>query len=227
MEKYEKYAHRIWYKDAQFDDESKDYHETDFFVNAGSRHSHNPKKKRKITHIVIHVTGWNAMDASGTINRFRAKENRVSTHYIIDREGVVIQMVREEHIANHIRGMWSQHNKKSIAIEHVNPNHDKNRKNPTEAQYKASARLVAYLCKKYNIPIIHSSGYKQSGILGHKEFDRKTDHNCTHPVWDWKKYMGLVRNAAKEIDITKKLHQGESEILPQAEIPKAKKTIIA
>lgn len=223
---YNKYKHRTWFKDAQFDAEAKDYQGTDFFIKAGRRHRHIPKKERKITHIVIHVTGYLAQDASGSVNTFRAADNKVSVHYIIDRQGVVIQMVREAHIANHIRGMWSKFNEKSIAIEHVNTNTETIKMNPTEIQYKESAHLVAYLCKKYNIPIIHSSGFKQSGILGHKEFDKKTKHNCTHPVWDWEKYMALVKSAAKKIERTKKSYLKLNERPPQTEISKAIKRAI-
>jgi len=43
----------------------------------------------------------------------------------------------------------------------------------TDAEYKAAAKLVAYLCKKYNVPIYHPDGVAPAdptqgkGIIGH------------------------------------------------------------
>ncbi|MBO0950457.1 N-acetylmuramoyl-L-alanine amidase [Fibrella forsythiae] len=106
----------------------------------------------------------------------------VSAHYVVDRDGMVYQFVEENNVAYHA-GLA---NRDSIGIEHVcSPDDD-----PTEVQYQASARLVNYLCTKYNIP------KERSHIVGHQEADMGTDHNCPGPRWNWPNYMALVNRTA-------------------------------
>jgi hypothetical protein len=58
---------------------------------------------------------------------------------------------------------------------------------PTEAQYRASARLVAWLLRQYGIPC------DREHVLGHAEADTKTTHtSCPNAVWDWEAYMTML-----------------------------------
>jgi len=104
-------------------------------------------------------------------------------------------MVREANIANHVGGIHSVHNQESIGIEHVNPYTPSARMTPTERQYEASARLVQWLCHRYNIPIMHELTPRGRGIKGHIEVSPNSRHvNCPNPAWDWNLYIGLVNN---------------------------------
>jgi len=110
-------------------------------------------------------------------------------------------MVKEENIANHAGYV----NEKSIGIEHVNTySHNKRGKRlkPTREQYNASARLVAHLCLKYDIPVIHCTSCNEKGIAGHTEIDGKTKHGeCVDPAWDWDTYIKKVQHMAMLIKL--------------------------
>jgi N-acetyl-anhydromuramyl-L-alanine amidase AmpD len=138
---------------------------------------------RAIRRIVIHIT--DAAEIASTISWFRRPNPlQVSAHYVIGQDGDVVQMVRHADIAHHSRGA----NSDSIGIEHA-----ANTKGvaPTQAEYEASARLVAWLCDQYGIAI------DRKHIVGHKEASGpKTDHNCPSEVWDWDRYMALVLAAS-------------------------------
>jgi|GEM_PF-2883665 len=191
---------RWWHRLRSFDPCDSDYAGTDFFISAGKRHFYTPKTERTITNIVIHITGGPAQDESGAVNTFLSRKKRTSAHYIINREGKVIQMVREDSVASHLRGgLRGDLNLRTIGIEHVNTYHKRNkrkRQKPTEVQYEASAKLVAYLCLKYDVPIVHSTNPGVKGIIGHSEMDLKTGHkNCVNPAWDWDAYIPQVKQS--------------------------------
>lgn len=146
---------------------------------------------REVNQIVIHITDGGSRIA-GTIGWFQNPNQRnargnpihVSAHYVVGRDGEVVQMVRNNDVAWHANVA----NAHSIGIEHV-----ANTRGllPTEEQYAASARLAAWLCRQYGLPIdrVH--------VLGHAETDTHTTHtDCPNAVWDWDHYMECVREAA-------------------------------
>jgi N-acetyl-anhydromuramyl-L-alanine amidase AmpD len=63
----------------------------------------------------------------------------------------------------------------------------------TRSMYHSSARLSAWCCKKYKIPIDskHIIGHYQvpccSGYGGGVDC-----HTCPGPYWNWNKYMHLI-----------------------------------
>ena len=80
------------------------------------------------------------------MNKDTGKPIRSSAHYIIGRDGEVVQMVLNADTAHHA----SQANSRSIGIEHnANKPTRSNPRDlpPTAEQYEASARLVAWLCR--------------------------------------------------------------------------------
>src|SRR5262249_12548186 len=77
-----------------------------------------PGTARTIRYIIIHITGGPAQDERSAINTFR--HGPASAHYIVNRQGRVVQMVREAHTANHVGNIHSKTNLESIGIEHVN-----------------------------------------------------------------------------------------------------------
>lgn len=171
--------------------ETPDYPDASRFVPA---HRRNYTARRKSTvavdRIVIHITAGGP-SIEGTIGWFQ-NGNRVSdsgkpilssAHYIVGRDGEVVQMVRNAHTAHHVIGS----NWRSIGIEHnANKPSRRNRRDlpPTELQYEYSAKLVAWLCQQYGIPA------DREHIVGHIEL--ADNHDCPTSYWDWDHYMTYV-----------------------------------
>jgi N-acetyl-anhydromuramyl-L-alanine amidase AmpD len=142
---------------------------------AANRPASNPINK-----IIVHVTqgSW-----AGAINWFQDPKAQVSAHYTIrSSDGAVGQSVREKDIGWHA-GNWP-YNQTSIGIEHEGYVSDP--KWFTEAMYDSSARLSAYLCNKYLIPI------DRDHIVGHVEVPYPNDHYDPGYNWNWYKYMDYV-----------------------------------
>ena len=151
------------------------------YTNSGREASYNIDK------IVIHVAEGSF---SGTISWFKYCAAQASAHYVVSRKGTVAQCVHDEDIAWHA-GWWAT-NTHSIGIEHAgyinNPDWF------TNSMYHGSARLSAWCCRKYNIPI------DRTHIIGHYQVPGCPGSgggtNChTDPgrYWNWTKYMRLVR----------------------------------
>lgn len=169
-----------------------DYPGTMYWIPA--RNTRTPRQPRRIRFVVIHITGGPAMDESSAINQFRAGPS--SAHYIVNRQGLVTQMVRDADLANHVDNIASPSNRDSIGIEHVNPWNRQTQLHPTEPQYDASARLVGWLCATYGIPAIHSTVRGAPGIRGHIEEQPRTTHlGCPNPAWAWGRYIAKVQGA--------------------------------
>jgi N-acetyl-anhydromuramyl-L-alanine amidase AmpD len=148
---------------------------------------------RAIRRIIIHITDGGP-NINGTVSWFRnpikdGKPRKVSAHYIVGRNGEVVQMVPENDVAWHAGSA----NGDSIGIEHNAraPRPGKPALYPTAAQYCSSAALVRWLCDRYGIPLdrVH--------ILGHAEADPSTMHGgCPNSVWDWDYHMNMVTSAS-------------------------------
>ncbi len=138
--------------------------------------------------IVIHVAQGTY---SGTISAFQKKNYGASAHYVVSRRGALAQCVRGEDIAWHA-GWWKT-NKHSIGIEHAG--YIDNRNSFTRRMYRSSARLSAWCCKKYRIPV------DRKHIIGHNEVPGCPGagggvdcHTDPGKYWNWKKYMRMVRH---------------------------------
>jgi N-acetyl-anhydromuramyl-L-alanine amidase AmpD len=150
---------------------------------------------RTINRIVIHITDGQEK-LNGTVSWFKDPSARVSAHYVVGRDGEVVQMVKHNDIAWHA----SSANGDSIGIEHVARSpHEWDKKlghpdpgmMPTDQQYCSSAALVNWLCGQFNLPI------DRDHVMGHSEADPKTTHtDCPNAVWDWDYYMGLVTSGS-------------------------------
>jgi hypothetical protein len=103
-----------------------------------------------INMIVLHSTTVAAVD--GTINWFLDPKSQVSAHYVVDKNGDIYQMVRDDRSAWHAKAI----NSRSIGIEHVGTADDR----LTDAQSMASAQLVRWLAATYGIPA--------ANVLGHR-----------------------------------------------------------
>jgi hypothetical protein len=106
--------------------------------------------------IVIHSTVGTVQSA---INRFGTKGTKVSAHYIIGNDGKLYQGLEEYYTAYH-SGNYNI-NQRSIGIEHewYQGIH------PSDALYETSAKLVADICRFYNIPCDRQHIKKHSEII--------------------------------------------------------------
>jgi hypothetical protein len=109
-------------------------------------------------------------------------------------------MVHERDIAWHAGNR--QYNATSIGIEHEAYVHDCAWY--TDAMYESSARLVAYLTRKYGIPVdrAHIIGHAQVPDPHHPgEFGGWAHHVDPGPCWNWSNYLALVRADAGPIPV--------------------------
>jgi MYXO-CTERM domain-containing protein len=165
----------------------------------------------KVEYIVIHDTegGW-----TGSVATLQNDPGK-SVQYIIDKNGRIGQFMSEDDTAWHSGN--SHYNRRSIGIEHVGfaaqlfP----------ETQYVASAKMVAALAVKYNIP------KDRSHIIGHDQvpdggqipqdsppcLDTRAKCNASSKyggasnhhdpgIWEWETYMPRFGGLAKCTDAT-------------------------
>ena len=141
------------------------------------------KKNRtigEIKFVIIHYTGMQSEIES--IKRLKDPKFKVSCHYLINRKGNIIQMVKEENIAWHAgKSKWKKFqnlNNSSIGIELVNKGHRLGYQKFTKKQIKSLIKLCKILKKKYRI--------KRENFLGHSDIAplRKIDPGEKFP---WKK----------------------------------------
>ena len=130
---------------------------------------------RTINLIVIHDIEGSYWDG---IDWFRTYGSDVSAHYIVDYNGAVTQMVRDNDIAWHVYG----YNSNSIGIENAGFAYHNYW---TTAQYKALAQLTCYLCERYGVP------KSRTHIKGHYELD-PVNRVDPGPYFNWTYFMSLV-----------------------------------
>jgi len=144
---------------------------------------------RRITTIVIHSTEGGLR---GSTRWLQVRRSKTSAHYVISRTGRIYQLVRLNDIAWHAGNR--RVNAHSIGIEHVGFSDDP--RGFTAAEYRASARLVAWLSLRYRIPV------DRSHIIGHADvpdprhpglFGGRSHHTDPGHFWHWSRYMRLVR----------------------------------
>jgi N-acetyl-anhydromuramyl-L-alanine amidase AmpD/photosystem II stability/assembly factor-like uncharacterized protein len=148
----------------------------------------------RIDTIVIHTTEGSY---AGSIAWFANPRARASAHYVVRSiDGQVTQVVHEKDIAWHA-GNWD-YNLRAVGIEHEA--FENNCHWYTDAMYRGSAQLAAYLAVKYLIPIDrkHIIGHYQVPDPNNPHLHGGADHHTDPgPCWKWKKYMALVRSYAQ------------------------------
>lgn len=123
--------------------------------NYGNYDKANRPHDMKINSIVLHDTEGSL---ESVLEAFQNPQFYASSHYVIDKDGTVYQMVKNKDVAWHAGNWW--YNMHSIGIEHVGYAHNGST-DYTPEMYKASTELVKYLSRKYDIP------YDRGHILGH------------------------------------------------------------
>jgi len=160
------------------------------------------KKKRShksIKFLVIHYTGMQSERES--IKRLCNPKAKVSSHYLINQNGKVYRLIKDNRIAWHAgKSCWGKYknlNKNSIGIEMVNKGHKFGYTNFKKKQLSSLIKICQNLIKKYKI--------KRKNIVGHSDIAplRKLDPGEKFP---WKKLgsnkIGIWHNL-KMIDLIK------------------------
>ena len=116
-----------------------------------------------------------------------------SSHYVVARTGKIVQLVHLSDIAWHA-GNWRV-NSDSVGIEHEGFTYGPD--GFTGAQYRASARLTAWIANRSLMPI------DRAHIIGHADVPAPgaavaapAHHTDPGPNWQWSHYLRLVRHYA-------------------------------
>jgi N-acetyl-anhydromuramyl-L-alanine amidase AmpD len=150
----------------------------------------------KVQFVVIHD-----IEGSGRagVETFRAPDAKVSAHYVIDKSGVAVQMVRESDTAFHTGSHYF--NGAAIGIEHAGFVAEDGY---TTQEYAASAKLVADIVTRYGIPV------DREHIICHSQVPSTEDetqacapeatncggrnhHDDPGVHWDWDSYLTKVK----------------------------------
>jgi N-acetyl-anhydromuramyl-L-alanine amidase AmpD len=147
------------------------------------------RNSRVIDEIVLHITEGGTVDARRTArNAFGGPQylyngvwKNQAAHYVVGRDGTVVQCVRHKDIAHHAGAA----NAYTIGIEH-NTRAGIDTK-LTGRQYLKSAELVVWLGQQLGVPL------DRYYIMGHSEIDPGTSHSrCPGRVLNWDTYMAAI-----------------------------------
>jgi len=166
-------------------------------------------KKRSNTQIkflIFHYTGMKK--ESDEIKRLTNIKSKVSSHYLIKRNGDIVVLVPDLFVAWHAgKSYWQKFkllNKNSIGVEISNPGHKFNYKKFSQKQINSILKLSKFLIIKYNI--------NSKNILGHSDIapHRKKDPGEKFPwkllakknigIWHSLSEKNLKKNRLKNID---------------------------
>jgi hypothetical protein len=121
---------------------------------------------KQVSLIVLHTTESSASSAESWLcnpqkDKAPKERQRVSAHYLLNKEGQLVQLVKEENTAWHCR----RYNERAIGIEMEGTYKER----ITEKQKSTLVQLLSHLLNKYNISI--------NAIKAHSELDpgRKLD----------------------------------------------------
>ena len=135
--------------------------------------------KKNIRFIVIHYTGM--QNELSALNRLCDMKSKVSAHYFIKKNGLVLNLIPPIYEAWHAgKSSWKDLkslNKYSIGIEIQNSGHDNKYEKFSQKQIISTKKLLRYLINKYKVSL--------KNVLGHSDIapDRKKDPGEKFP---WK-----------------------------------------
>lgn len=164
---------------------------------------HSSRKGQQIDSIVLHDTASSNKPAEKMAKFFtkphkrRRKDGtlktvRVSTHYVIDKEGKIAQVVPDDRSAWHTGKI----NRSSIGIDFVNRGWRKVKRNGkkyyaydayTAKQYEATAKLIAHLVTKHGIPL--------ENLVGHRHLSNNRGDPSAN--FDWERLLNMVDHLIK------------------------------
>lgn len=139
-----------------------------------------------VSAIVVHATVTPTREA--TVNWFLTQKSQVSAHYVVGRDGHIVQMVDDTGRAWHagvseLNGERNVNNF-SVGIEIVNLNDGKD---PfTDAQYEAVAAIIRHIREQYPVP--------DSRIVSHEFVARPKGRKNDPKGFDFPRLLRLSRN---------------------------------
>lgn len=145
-------------------------------------------KQYPVKFVGIHDIEGSVTDA---LNYMHNVKSTISVHYIVNSDGTVYQTLHDNDIAYHLGNYW--YNQRAVGIEHAGfAATGYQWYNAT--QYLASAKLTAYLLKKYHIPL------DRAHVIGHGSVPAPTvalmpNHVDPGPYWLWGYYFSLINVA--------------------------------
>lgn len=157
---------------------------------AWSNYSHHHRPASAVRLVVVHETEGSF---AGTIRWFRNPRARAAANYVVGRNGEIAHMVPDDEVAWHAGNGWV--NAHSIGIEHEG--YSRIDGVVTDAEYRASAQLVAALLRRYHLPADrgHVIGHSQVPDPFHRGlFGGWAHHTDPGSFWDWSRYMTYVRD---------------------------------
>ncbi|ALL08606.1 N-acetylmuramoyl-L-alanine amidase [Pedobacter sp. PACM 27299] len=185
---------------------------------------------RRPNFVILHHTAQDSLNQ--TVKTFLNKKAEVSAHYVIGRDGKVVQMVNEYLRSNHAGvGKWGNDtdlNSSSIGIELDNNGKEKF----ADAQINSLVTLLGVLKKKYNIPAANFIGHSDVAprrkvdplnfpwkVLAKKGFGLWYDEVLKMPPVDFNTELALraigynVTNVSSAI-VAFKIHFVQTDITP-------------
>ena len=149
------------------------------FENYSLNFNQSKRSKKDIKFIIIHYTGMKKELAA--INRLCNVKSKVSAHFFVKKNGLVLNLVPPLYVAWHAgKSCWKNFkslNRYSIGIEIQNSGHDNEYENFTLKQINSTKKLLSYLLRKYRVNV--------KNVLGHSDIapNRKKDPGEKFP---WK-----------------------------------------
>ncbi|MEU2237355.1 N-acetylmuramoyl-L-alanine amidase [Streptomyces vietnamensis] len=126
----------------------------------------------------------------GGISWFQDPVSGVSPHYVMKADGSeATQMVATKDIAFHAGNYWTNLHGIGIELEGYAA------QGPTwftPAQYKATAALVAYLARRFDVPLDRKHIIGHDNVLPPRPARVPDAHWDPGPYWDWEKFMALL-----------------------------------
>jgi hypothetical protein len=161
-----------------------------FLAASPRNYAHAHRAASAIQMVVVHsIEG----SYGGAISWFRNPRARASANFVVSRDGSVTQMVPTWDVAWHAGNGWV--NRHSLGIEHEG--FSTVAATFTDAEYRASAQLIAQLLRRYGIPADrrHVIGHNQVPDPNHPGLTGGFSHH-TDPgrYWNWGRYMSYVRS---------------------------------
>ena len=150
------------------------------------------RSARAIRLVVVHTIEGTY---GGAIAWFRNPRARASANFVVARDGRITEMVAPWNVAWHAGNAWV--NAHSLGIEH-----EGFAGVPwlyTDAEYRASARLVASLLRRSHLRVdrAHVIGHAEVPDPYHRgQFGGYSHHTDPGRYWNWQRYMTYVRSYA-------------------------------
>ena len=147
---------------------------------------------RHVDRVVIHSTEGGFR---GSVRWLRSPRARASAHFVVARDGSVVQLVHLSDVAWHSGNR--KMNRRSVGIELVGWAGDP--RGFTPAQYAVAARLGAWLAARYRFRLDRRHFVEHAEVPDPRDPGARggaSNHTDPGPYWRWERYLALARAAA-------------------------------